>query len=360
MDIVGIRFREAGKIYYFDPAGLDLVVGEWVVVETARGMELGRVVVAPGQVLLNELDEPVKPIVRLAWAEDIERYDELKGREREVTDFARRLSRERDLPMKVAGADFTLDGHRVTVSFTADERIDFRDLVREISRKFDVRVDMRQIGPRDQAKLADGYGICGRRLCCSSWLTAFPSISIKMARNQDLPLNPTKISGLCGRLHCCLSYEDEGYVAMRRELPRVGATVTTPTGSGKVIAVHPLKQTITLVTDQQVRVEVPQADLGTIVRWLPNRLEGDDARVGRQPLTSEGPMPVEEVVTASSETVHVDTTLVAEAVVPQAEEQHEAQSETRVGGQTPEQSEPQTSHSARRRRRGKRGKGHKK
>jgi hypothetical protein len=147
---------------------------------------------------------------------------------------------------------------------------------------------------------------------------------------------------------------------MRRELPRVGATVTTPTGSGKVIAVHPLKQSITLVTDQQVRVEVPQSDLGTIVRWLPNRLEGDDAKVGRQPLTSEGPMPVEEVVTASSDTVHVDTTLVAEAVVPQGEEHDETQSETRVGGQTPEQSEPQTSHSARRRRRGKRGKGHKK
>jgi cell fate regulator YaaT (PSP1 superfamily) len=360
MDIVGIRFREAGKIYYFDPAGLDLAVGEWVVVETARGMELGRVVVAPGQVVLNELDEPVKPIVRLAWAEDIERYEQLKEREREVTDYARQVSRDRDLPMKVAGADFTLDGHRVTVSFTADERVDFRELVREISHRFDVRVDMRQIGPRDQAKLADGYGICGRRLCCSSWLTAFPSISIKMARNQDLPLNPTKISGLCGRLHCCLSYEDEGYAAMRRELPKVGAMVTTPTGSGKVVAVHPLKQSITLVTDQQVRVEVPQADLGTIVRWLPNRLEGDDAKVGRQPLTAEGPMPVEELVTANSETIDVDTTLVAAAAEPEGEGPDDALGDGPVGGQSPEQAEPQTSHSARRRRRGKRGRGHKK
>ncbi|MEX2081830.1 MAG: regulatory iron-sulfur-containing complex subunit RicT, partial [Dehalococcoidia bacterium] len=221
--VAGVRFRNAGKIYYFDCAGMRLETGEYVVVQTARGPEVGRVVIAPDQVLINELgDDDLQPILRMATEPDLRKLDSLRERAKEILPEARQLADESRLAAQIDSADFTLDGGRLTLSFTSEERIDYRDFVRKAADRFGVRVDMRQLGARDRAKLAGGYGICGRELCCSSWLTTFPAISIRMAKDQELPLNPQKISGLCGRLLCCLSYEEEGYREMRATLPKIG------------------------------------------------------------------------------------------------------------------------------------------
>jgi len=174
---------------------------------------------------------------------------------------ARRMVRERDLPMKVASASYNLDGSRLTIYFTSEGRVDFRDLVRDLAHELHVQVQLRQVGPRDQAKAIDGYGRCGRRLCCSSWLVSFPSISIKMAKEQNLPLNPSKISGQCGRLLCCLAYEDDTYKQLKAQLPKVGTSVSTPNGGARVLAVNALRQTVTLQMDSMDVVEMPAAAL---------------------------------------------------------------------------------------------------
>ena len=273
--VAGVRFRNAGKIFYFHAAGMRLEVGEYVVVETVRGPELARVVIAPDQVVVNELGrEELKPILRLATDADIRRMDELKRKAGEILPEARKLADEMRFPAHLDAGEYTLDGHRLTFSFTSEERLDYRDFVRRASERFGAKVDMRQMGARDRAKLAGGYGMCGRELCCSSWLSTFPSISIRMAKEQDLPLNPQKISGLCGRLLCCLSYEEEGYKEMRKTLPKLGQRCSTPTGEGKVIGINILRRQVTLVVEGQ-RLEVPDRDLGLVVRWDTASKSGD-------------------------------------------------------------------------------------
>ncbi|GAB4331498.1 MAG: hypothetical protein Kow0010_16890 [Dehalococcoidia bacterium] len=268
--IVGVRFRNAGKIEYFHAAGMRLEPGEAVVVETARGPEIARVVIAPDQVVVNELAmEDLHPILRLATDDDIRRADALAVRAHDLLPEARRLAREHGFDARIDGASFTLDGSRLTFSYTTEDRVDYRRFIHAAAKAFAVRVDVRQVGSRDRAKLVGGYGRCGLELCCSSWLSTFPSISIRMAKDQELPLNPEKISGLCGRLLCCLSYEEEGYKEMRRTLPRLGQRCSTPTGEGKVIGVNVLRRQVTLRVGDQ-RVEVTDRDLGTVVRWDPS------------------------------------------------------------------------------------------
>ncbi len=265
--IVGVRFRNAGKIFYFDSAGMRVDPGEYVVVESSRGPEIARVVIGTGQVLVNELgDDDLKPVLRLATIDDIRKADDLQQRAEALLPEARRLAGEAGFQAHIDTAEYTLDGRRLTFSFSSEERLDYRDFVRRAAGHFGGRVEMRQVGARDRAKLAGGYGICGRELCCASWLTTFPSISIRMAKEQELPLNPQKISGLCGRLLCCLSYEEEGYREMRRTLPKIGQRCSTPTGEGRVIAINILRRQVTLVVEGQ-RVEVGDRDLGTVVRW---------------------------------------------------------------------------------------------
>lgn len=265
--VAGARFRNAGKIFYFHTAGMRLDPGDYVVVETNRGPEIARVVIGTDQVIVNELgNEDLAPVLRLATDADLLRADGHKSHAKEVLAEARALAEDIRFPARIDAADFTLDGRRLTFSFTSDERVDYRDFVRRAGDRFGAKVDMRQLGARDRAKLAGGYGICGRELCCSNWLTSFPSISIRMAKDQDLALNPQKISGLCGRLLCCLSYEDEGYREMRKTLPKMGQRCSTPTGEGKVIAVNILRRQVTLAVDGQ-RVDVQDRDLGTVVRW---------------------------------------------------------------------------------------------
>ncbi|GIW17964.1 MAG: hypothetical protein KatS3mg064_1121 [Tepidiforma sp.] len=268
--VAGVRFRNAGKIFYFHAAGLRLEPGEYVVVETVRGPEVARVVIAPDQVVVDELPrDELKPILRLATEADLRRADELHRRAQELLPEARRLGEETGFPARIDAASFTLDGKRLTFSFTSEERLDYREFARRAAQQFHVKIEMHQMGARDRARLAGGYGICGRELCCASWLETFPSISIRMAKEQELPLNPQKISGLCGRLLCCLSYEEEGYREMRKSLPKIGQRCSTPTGEGKVVALNILKRQVTLLVDGQ-RIEVGDRDLGTVVRWDPS------------------------------------------------------------------------------------------
>lgn len=268
--VAGVRFRNAGKIFYFHAAGLRLEPGEYVVVETVRGPEVARVVIAPDQVVVDELPrDELKPILRLATEADLRRADELHRRAQELLPEARRLGEETGFPARIDAASFTLDGKRLTFSFTSEERLDYREFARRAAQQFHVKIEMHQMGARDRARLAGGYGICGRELCCASWLETFPSISIRMAKEQELPLNPQKISGLCGRLLCCLSYEEEGYREMRKTLPKIGQRCSTPTGEGKVVALNILKRQVTLLVDGQ-RIEVGDRDLGTVVRWDPS------------------------------------------------------------------------------------------
>jgi cell fate regulator YaaT (PSP1 superfamily) len=209
VNVVGIRYKKAGRVYYFDPAGNELKANDYVVVNTPRGQKLGQVAIASEQVLSTELTEPPKPIIRKASPEDVKRAEEFTGKEVEVLAEAAKLVTKLNLPMKLIMAEYNLEGNHLTIYFKAAERVDFRELVKELNGYFKLRVELRQVGPRDEAKLVGGYGRCGRPLCCASFLSEFAPVSIKMAKQQNLPLNPMKIAGSCGRLLCCLAYEAE-------------------------------------------------------------------------------------------------------------------------------------------------------
>jgi cell fate regulator YaaT (PSP1 superfamily) len=256
-DIVGVRFKLAGKVYYFEPAGIELKSGDYVVVQTARGVELGQVTIAPKQVLASEITAELKPIVRKATEEDTKRTHEYAAKEAGALEECSKMVAKLSLPMKLVSAEYNLDGTRLTFYFTAEDRVDFRELVRELTAFFKTRIELRQIGPRDQAKLVGGLGRCGRALCCESFLTEFTPVSIKMAKEQDLPLDPMKISGVCGRLQCCLSYENTQYREAKALLPRRGIRVETPSGTGIVVGGNPLKETVLVEMEGGAEAEFP-------------------------------------------------------------------------------------------------------
>ncbi len=256
-NIVGVRFKRAGKVYYFDPADIELEPNDYVVVETARGLEMGQVVFSPKQVLDSDVTQPLKPVIRKAEPEDIEKVKEFEAKEEEALIECSKLIEKLELPMKLLSAEYNIDGSRLTFYFSAAERIDFRELVRELANRLKVRVELRQTGPRDEAKMIGGVGRCGRPLCCSTFISEFAPVSIKMAKEQGLPLNPMKISGCCGRLMCCLVYENEQYRQMKEKLPKNGTMVTTATGTGKVVETNPLKETVMVELNNQVVVELP-------------------------------------------------------------------------------------------------------
>lgn len=245
--VVGIRFKDSGKIYFFDPNGYDtLTQGDHVIVETVRGLELAKVAIGPHEVGEEEIVGELRPVVRYAEDTDFERMRLLSARHNEVLARCAEKVAEHDLPMRLVKAEYSFDGSRLTFYFTADKRIDFRALVRDLARTFRTRIELRQIGPRDEAKLLGGIGPCGRTLCCATFLPDYARVSIKMAKDQDLPLNPSKISGVCGRLLCCLSYEHEQYIQIKSELPRKGSWVQTPDGPGEVVAVNVVRETVTV------------------------------------------------------------------------------------------------------------------
>ena len=275
-EIVGIRFKRACKIYYFDPAGIDLEVNDYAVVRTVRGLELGQVVIAPNQVLGSEVTEPLKPVIRKAEPEDIKHAEEVAEKEGEALAECVKLIAELNLSMKLLSAEYNLDSSRLTFYFSAAERVDFRELVRELNNHFKTRVELRQVGARDEAKLLGGCGRCGRSLCCASFLSEFAPVSIKMAKEQGLPLNPMKISGVCGRLLCCLVYESELYHAMKGKLPKHGQMVSTPTGIAKVVGTNPLKETVQVELESKVTVEMPLSEITVEAKQTSMRRKGQE------------------------------------------------------------------------------------
>ena len=263
-EIVGIRFKRAGRVYYFDPAGLELEANDCVVVNTASGLELGYVVTAPKQIASDEMGRPLKSVVRKAEPEDIKRAREFEDRESEVLAECGKSIAKLNLPMKLLSAEYNLDGSLLTFFFSAVERIDFRELVRGLSKRFKLRVELRQVGSRDESKLIGGFGRCGRPLCCASFLSEFSPVSIRMAKEQSLSLNPMRISGVCGRLLCCLGYECEQYRAMKGKLPKDGQRVSVPMGTARVVGGNPLKETVLVELKSGARVELPLSEVTVI------------------------------------------------------------------------------------------------
>ncbi|MBM4443821.1 MAG: stage 0 sporulation family protein [Chloroflexi bacterium] len=259
--VVGVRFQRAGRVYYFDPAGMEIDINDQVVVETARGQSMGRVVIAPRQVVASELNEALKPVLRKASAEDAEQHKVVQQKERQALTRCSELAAKLNLPIKLRGAESNLSGNYITIFFSAEGRVDFRQLVRELAANLRVRVELHQVGPRDETKLIGGVGRCGYQLCCASFLTDFKPLSIRMAKEQSLSLEPTKISGICGRLLCCLGYEAEFYRSMKERLPPVGARVKTPMGEGTVSGANVLKEAVIVQFESQVPVEFPLAEV---------------------------------------------------------------------------------------------------
>ena len=240
INIVGVRFKNAGKIYYFDPLDFEIEENMDVVVETARGLEYGTIVVGKKEIDEESLVSPLKPIIRIATEEDTKIYKENKEKAKETFELCLQKIKEHDLTMYLIDCEYTFDRNKLIFYFTAEGRIDFRELVKDLAAIFKTRIELRQIGVRDEAKSIGGLGPCGRSLCCSSWLGDFQPVSIKMAKDQSLSLNPTKISGICGRLFCCLKYEHDVYVEAIEKVPPVGAIVKVDGNKGKVIETNPL------------------------------------------------------------------------------------------------------------------------
>jgi len=264
--IVGVRFLQAGKIYSFDAGTFEPRLNDLVVVETNRGSELGRVVMAPKEVTPPENTEPFKPVLRLATAEDIQRAGHQRERARKALVKCRELIEGLNLPMKAIVAQYNLDGTHLIVYFYAEKRVDFRELVRKISHELRTHVELRQVGARDEAKLVGGVGKCGCQLCCVSFLSEFAPVSIKMAREQDIALNPMKTSGLCGRLLCCLGYEYEQYHCMRDKLPEIGQDIMTKMGRARIVGRNVLKGSLTAELESGVTMEVSAQEAVVVER----------------------------------------------------------------------------------------------
>lgn len=266
VNVIGVRFRRAGKIYYFDPAGFDIERGDNVIVETARGVEYGNVVLGPRDIEDDKIIQPIKPVIRQATPEDDEVEKKNKEKEKEAFQICLEKIEKHGLEMKLIDSEYTFDNNKVLFYFTADGRIDFRELVKDLASVFKTRIELRQIGVRDETKIVGGIGICGRTLCCNTHLSEFAPVSIKMAKEQNLSLNPTKISGVCGRLMCCLKNEQEAYEELNARLPDIGDFVTTKDNlKGEVQSVSVLKQRVkilvTLENDEKEVNEYKVEDL---------------------------------------------------------------------------------------------------
>ena len=242
--VVGVRFKKAGKIYYFDPADMNIQKDTYVVVETARGIEFGECVIGIKEINKNDIVAPLKSVLRIATEEDIDRHFKNKDKEKDAFNICLKKIQEHGLTMKLIDVEYTFDNNKVIFYFTADGRVDFRELVKDLATIFKTRIELRQIGVRDEAKMLGGLGPCGRPMCCSSFLGDFASVSIKMAKEQNLSLNPTKISGICGRLMCCLNYEQSTYEDIRKRMPKVGSIVKTSEGTGEVFSNNIVKESV--------------------------------------------------------------------------------------------------------------------
>ena len=267
VNVVGIRFKKVGKIYYFEPQDLKINKGDYLIVETARGIELGECVIGIKEISEEEIISPLKKVLRIATEEDILQHKENKDKEVAALEICLKKIEEHNLNMKLIDVEYTFDNNKVLFYFTADGRVDFRELVKDLATIFKTRIELRQIGVRDEAKMIGGLGPCGRPMCCSSFLGDFASVSIKMAKEQNLSLNPTKISGICGRLMCCLNYEQNTYEDIRKRLPKVGSIVETVDGKGEVTLNNTVKESVkvkTKIGDEEVIKEYKIDDVKLI------------------------------------------------------------------------------------------------
>ena len=269
--IVGVRFRNAGKVYYFDPKGYKIKAGDHVIVETARGVEYGTVIGGIREVTDDRVVQPLKAVIRVATQEDDLRAEKSRAKEKDAMRICNEKIRKHKLDMKLIDAEYTFDNNKVLFYFTADGRIDFRELVKDLAAVFKMRIELRQIGVRDETKILGGIGICGRVLCCNSFLSEFAPVSIKMAKEQNLSLNPTKISGVCGRLMCCLKNEEDTYEYLNSKLPNIGESVTTIDGvRGEVQSVNVLRQKVKVLVDAGDEKELREYDVREL-KFKPKR-----------------------------------------------------------------------------------------
>ncbi len=269
--IVGVRFRKAGKIYYFDPVGMEIETGTHVIVETARGIEFGTVMIPPREMEEDGVVQPLKPVIRIATEADEMTEQKNKEKEKEAFQICLEKIAKHKLEMKLVEAEYTFDNNKLLFYFTADGRIDFRELVKDLASVFRTRIELRQIGVRDETKILGGIGICGRPLCCSTYLSEFIPVSIKMAKEQNLSLNPTKISGVCGRLMCCLKNEEETYEYLNSRLPNVGDYVTTIEGlKGEVQSVSVLRQLVKVIVEVNDEKEIREYNVDEL-KFRPKR-----------------------------------------------------------------------------------------
>jgi len=291
--VVGVAFRPVTKVYFFDPREFtDLLPDEYVVVETARGRTLGQVVFAPKEVTDAEVAGALKPVVRRATPWDMVQADQMAHREPEALQVAAARARALGMDIKISKVEFSFEGTSAVVYFTAEQRVDFRNLVHDLGQHLHARVEMRQVGVRDEAKFVGGFGKCGRELCCATWLREFDPVSIKMAKTQDLPLNAPEVSGACGRLLCCLAYENDFYTEARKLMPRINSIVQTPDGPGKVRQVHVLTKKITVLvegpneTRSWVQMDVPEPDFTLPAQGAGRAATGEPAN---EPAGDDGP-----------------------------------------------------------------------
>ncbi len=290
VNVIGVRFENAGKLYFFDPGELWPTPGDYVLVETSRGVEFGEVVTGIKEIDDSTLQSPLKPVVRIATAEDIQHNKDNKAAQREAYEVCQKKIAEHKLDMKLVSVEYTFDNSKILFYFTANGRVDFRSLVKDLAGVFKTRIELRQIGVRDEAKMLGGLGVCGRPICCGTFLGDFQPVSIKMAKEQNLSLNPTKISGVCGRLMCCLKYEQDQYEATRKKMPKVGKEVITPDGPGVVWDLNIIKET--------VKVRIQKGDSSELKDFPMEEVQRPGAANARR---EENVVPAEPVETPAGE-----------------------------------------------------------
>ena len=282
INVIGVRFKQAGKIYYFSPAEFLIKKGNFVIVETARGVEFGECVIGIKQIKEEEIVSALKSVIRIADEKDINKHKENKNKEKDALDICLEKIKEHNIDMKLIDVEYTFDNHKVIFYFTADGRVDFRELVKDLATIFKTRIELRQIGVRDEAKMIGGLGPCGRAMCCSTFLGDFASVSIKMAKEQNLSLNPTKISGICGRLMCCLNYEQTTYEDIRKRLPKVGSIVKTEEGNGEVVGNSIVKEIVKVKVrrgDEEVVKEFKIEDIELVSGKYEDTIDESNIRI---------------------------------------------------------------------------------
>ena len=307
VNVIGVRFQNAGKLYFFDPGAYWPTPGDFVIVETTRGIEFGEVVTGVREMNDEELSAPLKQVVRIATAQDVQHAEENKQREKEAYAICQKKIADHKLDMKLVSVEYTFDNSKILFYFTANGRVDFRSLVKDLASVFKTRIELRQIGVRDEARMLGGLGPCGRPICCGSFLGVIDAVSIKMAKEQNLSLNPTKISGVCGRLMCCLKYEQENYEQTRKRMPKVGKEVMTPDGAGVVWDLNIIKETVRVRIQKGDNSELKDFPMEEVQRIgaQPNQQPAKPAEEPEAPAHEEKPASEEAIPAPEQETVAV-------------------------------------------------------